>query len=114
MGATCNDCRDGQIDHQVVITGDVVNYRVPGTYNIHFDCEDTSGNQASQVTRKVVIIDTTCPSVNVIGKASTTVEAGFPYEDLGALATDTLDGDLTTLLTQLAASLLLTSSPCTV
>jgi len=99
-GATCNDCRDGQIDHQVVITGDVVNYRVPGTYNIHFDCEDTSGNQASQVTRKVVIIDTTCPSVNVIGKASTTVEAGFPYEDLGALATDTLDGDLTTLLTQ--------------
>merc|ERR1712086_1038846 len=39
-GARCSDFSDGQIDHQVVIHGDVVNYRVPGTYKIRFDCED--------------------------------------------------------------------------
>merc|ERR1711865_1104605 len=88
----------GQIDHQVVIHGDVVNYRVPGTYKIRFDCEDSSGNDADQLTRTVVIEDTVCPYVKLAGHNTQTVEAGFPYEDVGATATDTLDGDLTSNL----------------
>lgn len=99
-GATCSDYSDGQIDHQVVISGDVVNMRVPGTYTINFNCEDASGNSADTVSRTVVIQDTTCPYVRLFGKDTITVEAGFPYEDLGATATDTLDGDLTTLIEQ--------------
>merc|ERR1712070_1359634 len=62
-GATCSDYSDGQIDHQVVIHGDVVNYRVPGTYIIRFDCEDSSGNDADRRERTVVIEDTECPIV---------------------------------------------------
>lgn len=94
-GATCSDYSDGQIDHQVVIHGDVVNYRVPGTYIIRFDCEDSSGNDADRRERTVVIEDTECPIVKLFGEPTTTVEAGFPYEDLAATATDTLDGDVT-------------------
>jgi hypothetical protein len=97
-GARCSDFSDGQIDHQVVIHGDVVNYRVPGTYKIRFDCEDSSGNDADQLTRTVVIEDTVCPYVKLAGHTTQTVEAGFPYEDVGATATDTLDGDLTSNL----------------
>merc|ERR1719421_265046 len=77
-GATCTDFSDGEIDHQVVISGDVVNMRVPGTYNIHFDCEDSSGNAAATVTRTVVVRDTTCPVLSLHGQKTTTVEAGFP------------------------------------
>merc|ERR1719231_2254823 len=94
-GATCSDYSDGQIDHQVVIHGDVVNYRVPGTYLISFDCEDSSGNDADRRQRTVIVKDTNCPTVTIFGQDHSTVEAGFPYEDLGATATDTLDGDLT-------------------
>merc|ERR1712070_1035941 len=35
------------------------------------------------------------PIVKLFGEPTTTVEAGFPYEDLAATATDTLDGDVT-------------------
>jgi len=94
-GATCSDFSDGQIDHQVVIHGDVVNYRVPGTYIIRFDCEDSSGNDADRRERTVVVEDTDCPYVKLFGESTTSVEAGFPYEDLHATATDTLDGDVT-------------------
>merc|ERR1711988_1603032 len=94
-GATCTDFSDGEIDHQVVISGDVVNMRVPGTYHINFDCEDSSGNAAATVTRTVIVEDTTCPVLSLHGQNPTTVEAGFPYEDVGATATDSLDGDLT-------------------
>jgi len=99
-GATCSDFADGQIDHQVVISGDVVNMRVPGTYFINFECEDSSGNIAPSASRTVFVVDDECPIISLIGASEVTVEAGFPYEDLGATATDTLDGDLTTLITQ--------------
>jgi hypothetical protein len=104
-GAKCTDFSDGQIDHQVVISGDVVNMRVPGTYSIHFDCEDSSGNDAATVTRTVVVKDRTCPLLTLHGQNTTSVEAGFPYEDVGATATDTLDGDLTAHITTYSGSL---------
>jgi len=98
-GATCSDHFDGQIDHQVTIHGDVVNYRVPGTYTIKFDCEDSSSNDAIRRERTVVITDTECPLVTLLGGSTLTIEAGFPYEDAHATATDTLDGDITNKIT---------------
>jgi hypothetical protein len=99
-GARCSDYSDGQIDHQVVISGDVVNMRVPGNYTIKFDCEDSNGNLAATVYRTVIVYDTECPYLTLHGQDITTIEAGFPYEDVGATATDTLDGDLTPQITQ--------------
>jgi hypothetical protein len=45
--------------------------------------------------RKVVVQDTTCPKIKLNGASLNYVEAGFPYVDAGATATDTLDGEIT-------------------
>jgi hypothetical protein len=98
-GATCNDYVDGELSHAVEVSGQVVNMRVPGTYIIHYDCQDLSGNEAPRVSRHVTIVDTTCPTITLTDAAFVYVEAGFPYVDTGATATDDLDGDITALIT---------------
>jgi hypothetical protein len=94
-GATCEDYVDGALSHAVEVSGQVVNMRVPGTYVIRYDCQDLSGNQAQHLTRSVVVKDTTCPELTRQGLATIYVEAGFPYVDSGATATDSLDGTIT-------------------
>jgi len=94
-GATCRDYVDGVLSHAVQVTGPLVDRAKPATYTIQYDCADLSGNDAHPETRKVVIQDTTCPQVTVLGAQVVYLEAGFPYVDAGATATDTIDGDLT-------------------
>merc|ERR1711865_595186 len=94
-GANCQDYVDGILNHAVEITGDTVNFRIPATYTVKYNCQDLSGNAATEVTRKVVVRDTTCPTVKLLGKNMNYIEAGFPYVDAGATATDSLDGDIT-------------------
>jgi hypothetical protein len=94
-GATCQDTVDGELSHAIEVSGEVVNMRIPGTYTIAYNCQDLSGNAAPEATREVVIQDTTNPELTLIGTSYNYVEAGFPYIDAGATATDTLDGDIT-------------------
>jgi hypothetical protein len=94
-GANCQDYVDGILSHAVISSGDVVSTRIPGTYKIQYNCQDLSGNAAKPVGRTVIVRDTTCPKVTLKGKKVIQIEAGFPYLDAGATATDTLDGDIT-------------------
>merc|ERR1740130_1322058 len=94
-GAPCHDYVDENLNKKVKVTGDLVDYRTPGTYTIKYDCKDLSHNQAIQMTRKVVIVDTTCPTVAIKGASVLEIEAGYPYKDAGAKASDTLDGVIT-------------------
>jgi len=94
-GATCHDYVDGVLSHAVEVSGQVVNMRVPGTYKIRYDCQDLSGNEATKMGRTVVVRDTSCPTITLNGASLNYVEAGFPYVDAGATATDSLDGDIT-------------------
>jgi len=94
-GATCHDFVDGELSHAVEVSGEVVNMRIPGTYKIQYDCQDLSGNEATTQHRTVVIQDTKKPVLKLLGAKINYVEAGFPYIDGGATATDTLDGDVT-------------------
>jgi hypothetical protein len=94
-GATCHDFVDGELSHAVEVSGEVVNMRIPGTYQINYDCQDLSGNSAQQQTRTIVVKDFTNPELTLLGASVNYVEAGFPYVDAGATATDTLDGDIT-------------------
>jgi hypothetical protein len=94
-GATCHDFVDGELSHAVEVSGEVVNMRIPGSYTINYDCQDLSGNSAPTKTREIVVVDTTQPFLKLSGAAVNYVEAGFPYIDAGATATDTLDGDIT-------------------
>jgi len=94
QGAKCIDYVDGDISHNVEVSGEIVNMKVPGTYHLRYDCQDNNGNMAIHKLRDIVIEDTECPYVSLIGKSQVFVEAGFPYSDAGATATDTLDGDI--------------------
>merc|ERR1711990_1351007 len=81
-GATCSDEVDGNISQDVEVSGDVVN-----------------------LARVVVVQDTSCPACVITpdgGEATDTthatqgetvsIEASFPYNDVGAVATDGLQG----------------------
>lgn len=123
-GATCSDYVDADLSKYVRISGDLVDYRTPGTYYIKYNCKDFSGNKAHTMdtkcaigdkqchkktkkflskhgvtydtaTRRVVVKDTTCPKLARTGPATLQIEAGFPYVDQGAKASDTLDGVIT-------------------
>jgi hypothetical protein len=94
-GALCSDWVDGELSHAVEVSGEVVNMRIPGKYTIQYNCQDLSGNEAETVKRVVVVRDTTRPTMSLNGATVNYIEAGFPYIDAGASATDTLDGDIT-------------------
>jgi len=55
-GATCNDNEDGDISHQVEVSGQVVNISIPNTYEIYYNCSDNDGNAAQTLTRTVVVV----------------------------------------------------------
>jgi hypothetical protein len=93
-GATCHDYVDGVLSHAVQVSGLVVHMDIPGVYVIRYDCEDQSGNDAEPMNRTVVVQDTQCPTLTLLGEQQVIIEAGFEYVDAGATATDDLDGTL--------------------
>jgi len=97
LGATCSDQVDGVIDHKVATSGDIVKTNVPGTYKIHYYCEDSSKNQSPRATRTVIVEDTKCPVCTLNGKKVVKLEASFKFKDSGARCMDTLDGKLKTI-----------------
>jgi hypothetical protein len=68
--------------------------RVPEKYEIVYNCMDSSGNAADEVTRTVIVKDTTAPPAPTLDMEDITIEAGFPYVDRGATVIDNLDGDI--------------------
>jgi len=111
-GANCTDFVDGQINGAIETNSFNVDLTTPGSYNITYDCEDISGHTAQQELRIVQVTDdcthtdmnftgptgqkTCCPRVTVTGGTDVLWrEAGIPYVDAGATATDDLDGSLT-------------------
>ena len=93
-GATAFDAEDGEITGSIVVSGDTVDLTTLGTYLIQFDVQDSAGNNAASVIRTVSVIDMTAPVITLNGSDTETVEAGFPYTDPGASASDSLDGDV--------------------
>ena len=59
-----------------------------------YSVKDSQGNAATQVTRKVEVVDTTGPVITLKGEALVTHEAGGGYTDAGVSALDVVDGDL--------------------
>ncbi|MDA7659043.1 DUF5011 domain-containing protein [Akkermansiaceae bacterium] len=88
-GATATDAVDGAITVEV---DNKVNAQVPGSYLVSFTATDAAGNAAVEVTRTVIVEDTSLPVITLTGSASVTIEAGADYIDAGATASDSLDG----------------------
>ncbi|MDH5421536.1 MAG: DUF5011 domain-containing protein, partial [Acidimicrobiia bacterium] len=95
LGATATDNYDGDLTGSIVVDASAVNTSMVGTYVVTYDVIDTNGNNAAQVTRTVEVVDTTAPTITLVGATPVTVEVGSAYIDAGATATDSYDGDLT-------------------
>ena len=73
------------------ITG-VVDTATPGTYTVYYNATDSSANNAITVTRIVTVTDVTAPVVTLIGANPQTLEVNTDYVELGATASDAVDG----------------------
>jgi len=97
LGATAIDDVDGDISANIVIGGDSVDTNTVGTYIVTYNVSDAAGNSAPQVTRTVnVNPDSTAPVINLNGASTVNINVGGNYTELGATATDNVDGDIST------------------
>ena len=94
-GATASDNYDGDITSDIVTVNNV-NRGTVGTYTVTYNVTDSSGNSADQKTRTVNVVDTTSPVITLVGSASLNVDSGSDYNDAGATASDSFEGNLTT------------------
>lgn len=93
-GFTATDDVDGNLTAAVVVNSTIPSPSVPGTFTVTYDVVDTAGNAAPQVTRTVVVTDQTRPVITITG-GTVNLAAGTPYTEPGFLATDNIDGNLT-------------------
>ena len=91
-GASASDALDGDL---TVMSVSTVNTDMVGSYSVTYSVSDANGNAADSVVRTVSVVDTTKPVITMLGNATETVEAKGTYTDVGASASDTLDGSLT-------------------
>ena len=91
-GATALDNYDLDISSAITQSGSV-DTAVVGTYYIGYNVSDSNGNSAPQAIRTVNV--GTPPSISLQGDNPMTVEIGSSYNELGAIASDPEDGDLT-------------------
>ena len=72
-----------------------VDINIPGIYELSYNFVDSSGNAASTVVRKVIVIDENVPVISLNGPDIITHPYRTDFIDLGAEAYDDLDGNLT-------------------
>ena len=94
VGASASDNVDGDLTGSIVVTS-TVDVNTAGVYTVKYNAIDAAGNAATEVTRTVTVADTTPPVITLTGDATMSVEEGSSYSDVGASATDNVDGDLT-------------------
>ena len=92
-GASATDNLDVSVT--VTITGGPVTTTAPGTFTLRYNAVDSQGNNATEKTRTVTVVDLTVPIITLIGTGSVDVLVGATYTDAGATATDDVDGNLT-------------------
>ncbi|MBL1258927.1 MAG: DUF5011 domain-containing protein [Thiotrichaceae bacterium] len=76
------------------LVDDTVNTAVEGTYSVTYDISDAAGNAAPQFTR-TVNVDGTLPVITLLGADPLDFSVGGTYTDLGATASDDIDGVIT-------------------
>ncbi len=94
-GATASDTCDQSLP-AVTIDSSAVDTTQPGSYQVTYNVSDASGNAASQVIRTVTVSDAGAPVITLVGANPKFIECPAAYTELGATATDDVDGDLST------------------
>ena len=98
LGATATDNYDGDLTDSIVIDATAVDTSAVNDYIVTYNVTDAAGNVADEVERTVRVVDTTVPVITLDGANPQIVEAGQPYVELGATATDNHDTNLTGLI----------------
>ena len=93
-GAIATDDVDGDLSSSIVVGGDTVNTSALGPYTVTYNVSDAAGNPAIPVTRIVNVVDTTKPVITLAGANPQIILLGGAYTELGATATDNVDGDI--------------------
>ncbi|PKL01062.1 MAG: hypothetical protein CVV56_02075 [Tenericutes bacterium HGW-Tenericutes-1] len=68
------------------------NKDVVGDYYSEYSIEDSEGN-LTKVTRYISVVDTTNPTINLVGNTTIVYKVGGSYSELGAIATDNYDSN---------------------
>ncbi len=100
LGATAVDSLDGALS---VITSGTVDINQVGDYAITYSVTDGAGN-LSTASRAVTVTDTMAPVISLKGEEHMTHEAATTYNDAGAVAADSLDGELSVVTSGIADS----------
>ena len=93
-GATVTD----NVDSTRNINGTgTVNTNVAGNYTVTYNASDAAGNAATAVTRTVTVlaVDTTAPTITLIGANPLILNVGSSFVDPGASVTDNVDSTRT-------------------
>ena len=85
-GATVTNAAGVELTNNLQGVGTVDTSTV-GEYTLTYDYND-SGKDAVQVSRKVMVVDTTKPTITLNGDATMTITAGSDFTDPGVTATD--------------------------
>ena len=88
QGASCTDAVDGNLDSAVVTGGDTVDTGTVGKYVVTYNCKDSSGNAAPQITREVNVKSAADAAITLDGTASIDWEGAVAYVDPGATCID--------------------------
>ena len=92
------DPTEGDISNKVEITSDL-DCQAAGIYNINFQLTDASGNKAPAKNRTVIVVlDRTAPVLTLQGQDTVNVEQCGTFQDPGAVASDNVDGDLSSAI----------------
>jgi len=92
-GATASDYIDGDLTSSITSSG-TVNTATEGTYLITYTVSDAAGNSVS-ITRTVIVSLDLPPTITLTGSSTITLLVGDTYIEDGCVATDVVDGDLT-------------------
>jgi len=99
LDAKAEDNVDGDISDKIVIDTSAVNTDAVGSYAVTYNVKDDAGNTALEITRVVNVIaaggeDNIAPAITLVGNNPQSITVGNAYNELGASATDNLDGDI--------------------
>ena len=92
FGASATDNVDGNLTSKIIIKGKVDNSKI-GKYIINYSVSDKSNNKID-INRTVTVLDKIKPIITINGSQSLSIEAGNSYIELGASATDNIDGNI--------------------
>jgi hypothetical protein len=84
---SCGKGKSPDLTANIVVTGSVDTSR-PGSYVLHYNVSDASGNPATEVTRTVNVVDTTPPMITLNGDSVITLEVCQGIADPGVTMRD--------------------------